>query len=556
MDKKVINQSNLTGQIKEGMKILSDMVGRTLGPGGLPILIERIGLDAAHRPLKPLVTKDGVTVARNIQVRDRVLNTIISSVIEVAEKTNIEAGDGTTTAIVLANALYKEGLKYMMIGERPEVIYREVLNATEKVVGELDRLALRATSVDVIKSIATISANGEEQIGEVVSSAFDRVGEEGVITLEEGYDSSTRLKVEDGFQIDRGLLRPEVMYTHPGQEQCILQNCAVIMCDYEIDNEKDLIPIMEKVTKGWTERNSFLIIARDVGGAALNTLIVNRMEERITNFAIIKAPHVGHIRTQMLQDIAIATGGKMIIPDANGSLAPLRNATLEDLGFAKKVVSGKYRTLIYEGAGDKGEILSRVGDLKEAKTRAESPYDAQILENRIASLTGGIAVIQVGGKTELEMKEKKDRIEDALNATRAAIQEGYVAGGGSTLYHISKALDKNNLGERILGEAVRAPLRQMIENLGENPDVVIADIEREKEKYPNPFSVGYNGCQKKVQDMIENNIIDPVKVTKTALKNAVSISNLLLTCGGAIVLDNSPRKVREDTSLDMGEELE
>lgn len=553
MNKKVLNQKKLNNQIKEGMKILSDMVGRTLGPGGLPILIERVGLDGAHRPLKPLVTKDGVTVARNIQVKDRVLNTIISSVIEVAEKTNIEAGDGTTTAIVLANALYKEGLKYMIIGERPENIYKEVCSAAEKVVKRLEEIAIRATSVDTIKSIATISANGEGQVGEVVSSAFDRVGEEGVITLEEGYDSVTRLKIEEGFQIERGLLRPEVMYTHPGQEQCILQNCAIIIYDGEISSEKDLIPLMEKITNNWTDRNSFLIIARDVVGAALNTMIVNRMEERITNFAIIKAPHVGHVRTQMLQDIAIATGGRMIIPDANGSPAPLRSATLEDLGYSKKIVSGKYRTLIYEGAGDKEEIIKRVGELKEAKGMAESPYDAQILENRIASLTGGIAVIQVGGKTELEMKEKKDRIEDALNATRAAIQEGIIPGGGATLYHISEELDVNKLGERILREAIRAPLRQMVENLGENSDVVISNIEREKINYKNIYSVGYNGSTKKVEDMILSNIIDPVKVTKTALRNAVSISNLLLTCGGAIVLDE---ELKVDRELNISEGIE
>lgn len=777
-NKTITNQDQLRVKIKKAMEDLASIVGKTLGPGGLPILIERQGIDAAHKPLKPLVTKDGVTVARNIKVKDRVLNTIISSVIEVAEKTNIEAGDGpqpltskvltptgwvkmgdvkvgmkicgtngsvqkvlgvfpkgsrevyelgfenrgkarcckdhlwtvttsngktktapvktlikdyvkelkdgsksykyyvpetyvrfhpehkgksmegessskkvrtqilknaisqfgfydtyrqglfevrteslafsnylvelarslgypvsksylilngeriyrvkelernpygiklksikptgkfeqmacikvsnpdhlyitdnyipthnTTTSIVLANALYQEGLKLMAVGERPEHIYEEVQKATEEIIAMLEKDAIETADVETIKNIATISANGDSEIGEVVSQAFEQVGEEGVITLEEGYDTHTRLEIESGFQIDRGMLRPEVFANTPSTGECILNNCAIIVYDGEIDDVNHLTPVIKLVTDGYQSPNAFMIIARDVKGAALNTIVTNAMSGNIANFNIIKGPHVGTVRTQMLQDIAIATGATMIIPDPNGLSTTLAKITEDQVGFAKKVVSTKYRTLIYEGGGEEEKILNRIDELKSLKTRAESPYDAQILDNRAAALSGGIAIVKVGGKTELEMKEKKDRIEDALNATRAAIQEGIIPGGGSVLFHYSNDLNANTLGRRILKEVLKAPMSQMLKNIGKNPELIMGDVVRNLESGPDVWKsnlqIGYDGRNKKVCNLIENNIIDPVKVTKIALRNAVSIANLLLTCGGSITIDES-----------------
>lgn len=557
-DKVITSQKELQKLIQLGMKQLSDIVGKTLGPGGLPILLERSGLDAAHRPLKPLVTKDGVTVARSIKVKDNRLNTIISSVIEVAEKTNIEAGDGTTTAIVLANALYQEGLRYIAIDQRPEQVYKEVFEVIKFVLSQLDYLAIKDRTLDFIRSVASISANNDMEIGEVIGKAFEEVGEEGVITLEEGYGSSTGVRVEHGFQVDRGLMSPDVFFTNPGRGECSLQNAAVILYNGELSDEGDIIPVLKKVTSDFTERNSFVLICKDIVGAALNTLVVNRMEQRITNFCMLRAPHVGHVSSQIMEDIAVATGGKLLQPDQNNQASNLRNCTLEDLGFAKKIVSSKYRTLLYEGGGEKADIMERIEMLKELKKRAESPYDGQIIEARMACLSGGIAIIEVGGKTELEMKEKKDRIEDALNATRAAIQEGIIPGGGSVLYFISSMLGKSpvdevkslpEIGKKIVATVLQSPLRQILKNLGESPDVQLSEISKlQLKKGP---SWGYNGISRQVSNLIEDKVIDPVKVVKCALMNAVSIANLLLTCGGSVTIDSGSKS----PEIDMAKEL-
>lgn len=557
-NRKITSQRELQRAIKFSMKKLSDIVAKTLGPGGLPILIQRNGLDSVHLPLKPLVTKDGVTVARSIKLKDNVVNSIISSVIEVADRTNREVGDGTTTAIVLANALYQEGLKWIAIGVRPEKIYEEVGEVLGWVLQKLESYAIRDNTLDFIKSVATISANNDESIGEIIAGAFRAVGEEGVITLEEGFSSDHALRVEPGFQIQRGLQHPELFYTHPGREECVLSNCALVLYDGELSNEQDMIPILSKITEEFTTSNSFLIIARDIVGGAKNTLVVNRMEGRMVNFAFIKAPHVGHIRSQMLQDIAIATGGRVIHLDENGSGNNLRKSELKDLGYAKKIICSKYKTLIYDGSGDELEIIKRVDDLKEAKNRAESPYDAQILEQRIACLSGGIAVIEVGGKTEFEMKEKKDRIEDALNATKAAIQEGVIPGGGATLNYIAFELSEEKLkqpvGQKIFELVLRAPIKQILTNLGLNVDVIQHEIQEKQREMGSPVW-GYDGKKRQVSNLIESHVIDPVKVVKSALLNSVSIANLLLTAGGAITNDtenhNSRRDLDTSPSYDM-----
>jgi len=861
MDKKIVVQSELQTQIRESIKNLSDIVGKTLGPGGLPILIERLGLDPAHRPLKPMVTKDGVTVARSVKVKDHTVNSIMQTVIEVAERTNLEVGDGpqplyskvltptgfvkmedlkvgmeicgtsgtiqkveqifpkgqkeikevefenkgivecckdhvwevldsytnekkikttqemeedfvkidsnnqkrykyytqntfvefyedsskifidpyllgvligdgclresgnielslgfskehiidkinlpcgitfnktycedknyfrirfvgkdkegkslrdyikdlglsdatnktkfipktylysckktreallqglldtdghintrgdfeystvspqladdfieltrslgivtrlherngdsyyritelkgyqngvkiirisstgrytdmqcikvsnkdnlyitdgynvthnTTSAIVLANEIYNQGLKYITMGERPETVYKEITSQIEKIMSKLDSISIPVDDDKMKKSVATISANNDEEIGTIVGQAFSEVGEDGVITLREGYSPKTELKLENGFQIDRGLLRPEVFYTHPGKQVCELNNCAIILYDGEIKTIEEILPIMNKITVEFSLSNAFLLIARDIIGSALNTLMVNRMEQRMTNFAMIKAPNVGHIRTQMLQDIAIKTGGKMFIPDGNGDASQLQNAMLDQLGFAKQVILGKYKTHLYDTGGNEQEIITRVEELKEAKQHAESPYDAAIIEDRIASLTGGIAVIEVGGRTELEMKEKKDRIEDALNATRAAIQEGIVPGGGSALFNISTQLKDKTLGATIMSEVLKKPLYQISTNLGEVGELILNKVEMAQRE--NSYTFGFNGHSKKIENLVEAGVIDPVKVVKTSLSNAISIANLLLTCGGAIVVDNDVKK--------------
>jgi len=547
-NKEITNQKDNKEIIRNAMKTLSSIVGKTLGPGGLPILIQREGLDAVHRPLEPLVTKDGVTVAKSIKVKDNKLNAVIQTVIEIARRTNEEVGDGTTSSIVLANSLYEEGLKYIALGDRPEEVSRQINNVKEEIIEELGRIAIKGNTVGFIESVATTSSNNNKEIGVIVARAFSGVGEDGVITLEEGYGSEDKLRVENGFQIDRGSIRPGLFFNRQKDEESVLQNCAIILYDGELTDPNDIAPIISEITEQGTNQNAFLIISTDVGGLALNMLATNRSEGIFTNIEVIKSPHVGHVRTAMLNDISIATGTKVFTPDESGNGTQLRKARLIELGFARKIVVTKYKTVIYGGGGKDSEVIERTDHLKASLTRVESPYDAQILKNRVASLVGGIAVIEVGGKTELEMKERKDRIEDALNATRAAIQEGIVAGGGSALLYIGTILKGKTIGHKIMRKVSESIIRQILSNVGENSDLIIEKI---KEKISQENIIGYNGTSKKIENLIEAKIIDPVKVVKSSLLNAISITNLLLTCGGSITIDCQSNKLTDINNNSM-----
>ncbi|EKY05850.1 chaperonin GroL [Neisseria sp. oral taxon 020 str. F0370] len=499
-----------------GVNTLANAVRVTLGPKGRNVVLDR-SFGGPH------ITKDGVTVAKEIELKDKFENMGAQMVKEVASKTNDVAGDGTTTATVLAQAIVTEGMKYVTAGMNPTDLKRGIDKAVAALVGELKNIAKPVPEKSKeIAQVASISANSDEAIGDIIAKAMNEVGKEGVITVEDGKSLENEVEVVKGMQFDRGYLSP---YFVSNIEKQIAELDApfVLLFDKKISNIRDLLPVLEQVAK--TSR-PLLIIAEDVEGEALATLVVNNIRGILKTVAV-KAPGFGDRRKAMLQDIAILTGGTVIAEEVGLSL---EKATLEDLGQAKRIEVGKENTTIIDGLGDKAAVEARVAEIRKQVETATSDYDKEKLQERVAKLAGGVAVIKVGAATEVEMKEKKDRVEDALHATRAAVEEGVVAGGGVALLRARAALENlhtgnadQDAGVQIVLRAVESPLRQIVANAGGEPSVVVNKVLEGKGNY------GYNAGSGEYGDMIEMGVLDPAKVTRSALQHAASIAGLMLT---------------------------
>jgi len=500
-----------------GVNLLANAVKTTLGPKGRNVVIER-SFGA------PIVTKDGVTVAKEIELKDKFENMGAQMVKEVASKTADVAGDGTTTATVLAQAIVREGMKYVAAGMNPMDLKRGIDKAVTAIVEELKAISKPCSTTKEIAQVGTISANADSSIGEIIAQAMDKVGKEGVITVEDGKSLENELEVVEGMQFDRGYLSPYFI-NNPDKQVAVLDNPYILLHDKKISNIRDLLPVLEQVAKAG---RPLLIIAEDVEGEALATLVVNNLRGILKTCAV-KAPGFGDRRKAMLQDIAILTGGTVISEEVGLSL---EKATLEDLGQAKRVEVAKEHTTIIDGAGDPAKIQARVKEIRVQIVEATSDYDREKLQERVAKLAGGVAVIKVGAATEVEMKEKKARVEDALHATRAAVEEGIVPGGGVALLRareaaVAKGLKGDNpdqeAGIKIVLRAVEQPLREIVANAGEEPSVIVAKVLEGKGNY------GYNAATGEFGDMIEMGVLDPTKVTRSALQNAASVAGLMLT---------------------------
>ena len=498
-----------------GVNTLANAVRVTLGPKGRNVVLDR-SFGGPH------ITKDGVTVAKEIELKDKFENMGAQMVKEVASKTNDVAGDGTTTATVLAQAIVAEGMKYVTAGMNPTDLKRGIDKAVAALVEELKNIAKPCDTSKEIAQVGSISANSDEQVGAIIAEAMEKVGKEGVITVEDGKSLENELDVVEGMQFDRGYLSP--YFISDAEKQVVaLDNPFVLLFDKKISNIRDLLPVLEQVAKA---SRPLLIIAEDVEGEALATLVVNNIRGILKTVAV-KAPGFGDRRKAMLQDIAILTGGTVIAEEVGLSL---EKATLEDLGQAKRIEIGKENTTIIDGFGDAAQIEARVAEIRQQIETATSDYDKEKLQERVAKLAGGVAVIKVGAATEVEMKEKKDRVEDALHATRAAVEEGVVAGGGVALLRARAALENlhtgnadQDAGVQIVLRAVESPLRQIVANAGGEPSVVVNKVLEGKGNY------GYNAGSGEYGDMIEMGVLDPAKVTRSALQHAASIAGLMLT---------------------------
>ena len=498
-----------------GVNTLANAVRVTLGPKGRNVVVDR-AFGGPH------ITKDGVTVAKEIELKDKFENMGAQMVKEVASKTNEVAGDGTTTATVLAQAIVAEGMKYVTAGMDPTNLKRGIDKAVAALVEELKNIAKPCDTSKEIAQVGSISANSDEQVGAIIAEVMEKVGKEGVITVEDGKSLENELDVVEGMQFDRGYLSPYFI-SDAEKQIAALDDPFVLLFDKRISNIRDLLPVLEQVAK--TSR-PLLIIAEDVEGEALATLVVNNIRGILKTVAV-KAPGFGDRRKAMLQDIAILTGGTVIAEEVGLSL---EKATLEDLGQAKRIEIGKENTTIIDGFGDAAQIEARVAEIRQQIETATSEYDKEKLQERVAKLAGGVAVIKVGAATEVEMKEKKDRVEDALHATRAAVEEGVVAGGGVALLRARAALENlhtgnadQDAGVQIVLRAIESPLRQIVANAGGEPSVVVNKVLEGKGNY------GYNAGSGEYGDMIEMGVLDPAKVTRSALQHAASIAGLMLT---------------------------
>jgi len=497
-----------------GVEKLSKAVKATLGPAGRNVVLDK-------KFGSPTITKDGVTVAKEIELPDPFENMGAQLVREVASKTSDVAGDGTTTATILAEAIYREGLKNVTAGANPMSLKRGIEKATQAVVEHIAKQAKKVKEHTEIAQVATISANGDTAIGEIIADAMDKVGKDGTITVEEAKTIETTLDVVEGMQFDKGYLSPYFI-TNPDSMECVLEDAYILIHEKKISNLQDLLPLLQNVAKAG---KPLLIIAEDVEGEALATLVVNKLRGTLQCCAV-KAPGFGDRRKAMLEDIAILTGGKCLTEDLG---IKLENVKLEDLGRAKRVTVDKENTTIVEGAGKTSEIQGRVAQIKKQIEETTSDYDREKLQERLAKLAGGVAVINVGAATETEMKEKKARVEDALHATRAAVEEGVVPGGGVALIRAQAALEKLDvtgdeaIGVQIVRAALEAPLRQLVDNAGLEGALVVQEVKNNKGAY------GYNVATGKYGDLIKDGVLDPAKVTRTALQNAASIAALLLT---------------------------
>ncbi len=498
-----------------GVNILANAVKVTLGPKGRNAVLEK-SFGA------PTVTKDGVSVAKEVELKDKFENMGAQMVKEVASNTSDEAGDGTTTATVLAQAIIREGLKAVASGINPMDLKRGIDKAVITAVEELKKLSKPCKDQKAIAQVGTISANADESIGKTIADAMDKVGKEGVITVEEGSGLENELDVVEGMQFDRGYLSPYFINNQQNQT-AELENPYILLYDKKISNIREMLPLLEGVAKAG---RPLLVVAEDVEGEALATLVVNTIRG-IIKVAAVKAPGFGDRRKAMLQDIAILTGGQVISDEVGLSL---EKASLNDLGEAKKVVVEKENTTLIDGHGKSADIKARVGQIRQQIEEATSDYDKEKLQERVAKLSGGVAVIKVGASTEIEMKEKKARVEDALHATRAAVEEGVVPGGGVALLRAQKAVEKleganedQQVGIKILSRAIEEPLRQIVDNAGEDAAVVLNKVKEGKGNF------GYNAQTGEYGDLIEAGILDPTKVTRLALQNAASVAGLLLT---------------------------
>ncbi len=502
-------------KLLEGVNILANAVKATLGPKGRNVVLER-SFGA------PTITKDGVSVAKEIELKDKFQNMGAQMVKEVASKTSDVAGDGTTTATVLAQAIVREGMKYVAAGMNPMDLKRGIEKAVEAVVEELKKISKPTTTSKEIAQVGAISANLDEGVGKIIADAMEKVGKEGVITVEDGKSLQNELELVEGMQFDRGYLSPYFI-NNPEKQMAVLEDTYILLHDKKVSSIRDLLPLLEQVAKAG---KPLLIIAEDIEGEALATLVVNNLRG-ILKTAGVKAPGFGDRRKAMLEDIAILAGGTVIAEELG---LTLEKATLKDLGRAKRIEVGKEETTIIDGAGDSKAIEARVKSIRQQIEEATSDYDKEKLQERVAKLAGGVAVIKVGAATEIEMKEKKARVEDALHATRAAVEEGIVAGGGVTLLRARKALDKlkganhdQDAGIKIVHRALEEPLRAIVANAGEEPSVVLNKVVEGKGNF------GFNAQTEEYGDLVEMGVVDPTKVTRIALQNAASVAGLLLT---------------------------
>jgi chaperonin GroEL len=504
----------------QGVDVLANAVRVTLGPKGRNVVLgKKFGA--------PVITKDGVTVAKEIELKNKYENMGAQMVREVAVKTNDKAGDGTTTATVLAQAIFREGVKNVAAGANPMSLQRGIQLATEQVVAELERMSKKIKSKEELTNVATVSANNDHHIGELISEAMDKVGKDGVVTVEESRTLQTELDIVEGMQFDRGFLSPYFV-TNADRMEAILDEPYILLYDKKISAMRDLLPLLEQTAGAG---RALLIIAEDIDGDALATLVVNRLRGTIKVCAV-KAPAFGDRRKAILEDLAILTGGRVITEDLG---IKLENVTLEDLGTAKRVIVDKETTTIVEGGGDSKAIQGRVATIRKQIEETTSEYDREKLQERLAKLAGGVAVVKVGAPTEMAMKEIKTRVEDALNATKAAAQEGIVVGGGVALLRAAKVLENHNYedpdvrtGVKIVQRALQEPLRRIAENAGTEGAVVVREVEQLK------GNKGYNAVTGEIEDLAAAGIIDPTKVVRTALQNAASIAGLLLTTEAAV----------------------
>src|SRR6201981_3632441 len=514
MAKQILHGEDSRQSILRGVNVLADAVKVTLGPKGRNVVIEK-------KFGSPLITKDGVTVAKEIELKDPLENMGAQMVKEVASKTSDVAGDGTTTATVLAQAIFREGVKTVAAGANPMAVKRGIEKAVEVAVERFKELS-KPVKGDMIAQVATVSANNDSTIGNIIAEAMKKVGKDGVITVEEAKAIETTLDVVEGMQFDRGYLSPYFV-TDPDRMECVLEGALILIHEKKISTMKDLLPLLEQVAK---MGRPLLIIAEEVEGEALATLVVNKLRGTLQAVAV-KAPGFGDRRKAMLEDIAILTGGKSLTEDLG---IKLENVRVEDLGKAKKIVIDKDNTTIVEGAGKSQTIEGRVKQLRTQIEETTSDYDREKLQERLAKLVGGVAVIKVGAATETEMKEKKARVEDAMHATRAAVEEGIVPGGGVALVRCLPALDKlrvdgdEQIGVNIVKRALQEPARQIAENAGEEGAIVLGKIQEAKD--PN---YGFNAQSGEYEDLVKAGVLDPTKVVRTALQNAGSIASLMLT---------------------------
>jgi chaperonin GroEL len=540
MAKQIVHGEESRQAILRGVNVLADAVKVTLGPKGRNVVIEK-------KFGSPLITKDGVTVAKEIELKDTLENMGAQMVKEVASKTSDIAGDGTTTATVLAQAIFREGVKTVAAGANPMALKRGIekaivaVNGTTdkdgnhiKGSGALDKLSKDVDREELIAQVGTISANNDETIGHIIAEAMKKVGKDGVITVEEAKTMETQLEVVEGMQFDRGYLSPYFV-TDAERMEAVMENALILINEKKISSMKDLLPLLEQVAKSG---RPLVIIAEDIDGEALATLVVNKLRGTL-NVAAVKAPGFGDRRKAMLQDIAILTGGKAITEDLG---LKLENITLADLGTAKKVTIDKDNTTIVEGNGKAEDISGRVKEIRAQIEKTTSDYDREKLQERLAKLVGGVAVIKVGAATETEMKEKKARVEDAMHATRAAVEEGIVPGGGVALIRCIAAVEAlklhgdEQIGANIVKRALEEPLRQIVANAGEEGAVVIGKIRDSKDN-----SFGYNAQTSEFADLVKAGVIDPTKVTRTALQNAGSIAALMLTTEALIAEIPEPK---------------
>ena len=527
--KDLVFDTEARAALKKGVDKLASAVKVTLGPKGRNVVIDR-------KFGSPIITKDGVTVAKEVELEDPIENMGAQMVKEVATKTSDLAGDGTTTATVLAQAIFREGLKNVTAGANPMSLKRGIDRAVEDVITELRSLSQETAGKKEIAQVGTISANNDEEIGNLIADAMEKVGKDGVITVEEAKGLETTLETVEGMQFDRGYVSPYFV-TDPDRMEAVLEDAMILIHDKKVSTMKDLLPVLEKVAQ---QGRPLLIIAEDVEGEALATLVVNKLRGTL-KVAAVKAPGFGDRRKAMLQDLAVLTGGQVVSEEVGFKL---ENAVLSDLGRAKRIVIDKDTTTVVDGSGNAESIQGRIKEIRSAIDKSTSEYDREKLQERLAKLAGGVAVINVGAATETEMKEKKARVEDALHATRAAVEEGIVPGGGVALLRAQKVLRNieiedtdERIGARIVERALEEPIRQIVQNAGVEGSIVV-----EKVRNNDTPTWGYNARTDVYEDLVAAGVIDPTKVTRTALQNAASIAGLLLTTEAVVVEKPEPDK--------------